>query len=152
MSHAARHRFGFQFVTLARQWRRRIDGELAGAGLTDAIWTPLIHLAEGGDGISQTELAERVGLDGSSLVRLIDLLEGRGLIERRIDPADRRARHIHLTGAGRAEVGLLRSRLYRIEAGLLADLDDETLERMLAGFERIAARIATADVGEKAQP
>lgn len=142
MTRSPRLRFGFRFVTLARQWRRRIDAELARVGLTDASWTPLIHLAEGGDDISQSELAERVGLDGSSLVRLIDLLEARGLIERRVDPADRRARRIVLTEAGHAEVTRIRARLHAVEAEMLADLDDETLEAMLAAFARIAARAA----------
>lgn len=142
MTRSPRLRFGFRFVTLARQWRRRVDAELACAGLSDATWTPLIHLAEGGDDISQSTLAERVGLDGSSLVRLIDLLEARGLIERRVDPADRRARRIVLTAAGHAEVARIRSRLHAVEAEMLADLDDAALEQMLAAFARIEARTA----------
>lgn len=135
-----RGRFGFLFVTLARRWRRAIDHELAAAGLTDATWTPLIHLSEGGDDISQTELAMRVGLDASSLVRLLDLLEGRGLVERRVDPNDRRARRIVLTPAGKAEVTAILGKLHTVEADLLSDVDDADLATMLAGFARIDAR------------
>ncbi|MDF3853763.1 MarR family winged helix-turn-helix transcriptional regulator [Paracoccus sp. P2] len=138
----ARGGFGRYFVTLGRQWRRAVEQALAPAGLTDATWAPLIHLAEGGDGISQTELAARLALDGSTLVRLLDLLEGRGLVERRPDPADRRARRILLTAAGRDEVARLRRLLDRIEAELLADLDDAALDEMLRHLSRIEARIA----------
>ncbi|MGE4326512.1 MAG: MarR family winged helix-turn-helix transcriptional regulator [Pseudodonghicola sp.] len=135
-----RDRFGFLFVTLARRWRRVIDHELAKAGLTDATWTPLIHLKESGDDISQTELAMRVGLDGSSLVRLLDLLENKGLIERRVDSHDRRARRILLTPAGEAEVARIRAQLYCVERALLSDLSDEEIATMVQGFKAIDAR------------
>ncbi|WP_028095181.1 MarR family winged helix-turn-helix transcriptional regulator [Pseudodonghicola xiamenensis] len=132
-----RDRFGFLFVTQARRWRRVIDHELAKVGLTDATWTPLVHLKEGGDDISQTELAMRVGLDGSSLVRLLDLLEGKGFIERRVDSNDRRARRILLSPAGEAEVARIRAQLLRVERMLLADLDDAQIAAIVQGFEGI---------------
>lgn len=141
MQDSPRFRFGFHLVTLARQWRRQLDTELAAAGLSDASWAPLMHLAEGGDDISQSELALRVGLDGSSLVRLIDLLEERGMIARRVDPNDRRARRIVLTPAGRTEVAAIRARLHEIECRMLADLDDPALTHMIDGFTRIETRI-----------
>lgn len=136
--------FGFRFITLARAWRRRIDIELAREGLTDATWTPLIHLDSGGDGISQTELAERLGLDTSTLVRLIDLLAARGLIERRVFAQDRRTRLIFLTTEGQGEVARLRERLLAIEYQMLADLGDARLGDILQDFDKIAARITSA--------
>lgn len=146
-----RDKFGFLFVTLARRWRRVIDHELAKAGLTDATWTPLIHLKEGGDDISQTELALRVGLDGSSLVRLLDLLEGKGFIERRVDSNDRRARRILLTPAGEAEVARIRAQLYCVERALLGDLDDPEMLAMVRGLEAIDQRAETILTQEKAK-
>jgi len=146
-----RDRFGFLFVTLARRWRRVIDHELAKAGLTDATWTPLIHLKEGGDDISQTELALRVGLDGSSLVRLLDLLESKGFIERRVDSNDRRARRILLTPAGEAEVARIRAQLYCVERALLGDLDDPEMLAMVRGLEAIDQRAETILTQEKAK-
>ncbi|MBP1807744.1 MarR family winged helix-turn-helix transcriptional regulator [Rubellimicrobium aerolatum] len=133
--------FGFRLSVLARQWRRAVERHLARAGLTDASWAPLIHLHEAGDGIAQKELAARVGTDDSSLVRLLDILEGRALIERRIDDRDRRARLIHLTPAGREEVARLRRLLAQAEADLLADVSDAEVATMLAAFDRIAARL-----------
>ncbi len=144
MSHESpplRESFGFQFSALARAWRRAIDQQLAEEGLTDSTWTLLIHLAEGGDGIPQTQLARRMGLDASSLVRLLDLLAASGFVERRVDPADRRARLIHLTGDGRREIAAIRARLHPIEARLLADIDDATLGAISAAFRRIEARV-----------
>lgn len=135
-----RDRFGFAFVTLARRWHRVVDKHLSAAGLTDATWRPLIHLAEDGDGISQRDLAARIGLDTSSLVRLLDLLVEGGFVERRIDPSDRRARRIHLTDEGRTELARIRAMLLQAEHELLAGLDDAEVRAMLAGFARISAR------------
>lgn len=138
---APRSRFGFAFVELARRWRRALDQRLAQAGLTDATWTPLIHLHESGDGIQQKELAVRVGLGESSLVRLLDILCERGLVERRNDPDDRRARRVHLTAAGRAAVADLRVILGEAEQDMLADLDDSELAAMLDALSRISPRV-----------
>ena len=54
-----------------------------------------------GEGITQQELAERLLVTKGNVVGLIDRLCGAGLIERRDDPADRRANRLHLTKAGR---------------------------------------------------
>lgn len=136
-----RRRFGFIFSVLARRWRRLLDARLAAVGLTDATWTPLIHLSELGDGISQKDLAARVGLDGSSLVRLIDILAERGLVTRRTSDADRRANLIFLTEAGHTAVADIRRLLSEAEMEMLADVSDAELATMLAAFARIGARV-----------
>lgn len=140
-SRPARRRFGFLFVHLARNWRRAIDAQLAREGLTDATWTPLVHLDEWGDDIPQTELARRVGLDTSSLVRLLDILEGRGFIARQADPQDRRTRRIVLTEGGRTELARIRAAIAEIEDRLLADLSDARLEQLCTETQQIAARV-----------
>lgn len=136
-----RTRFGIRFVILARAWRRGLDDALAGLGLTDATWAPLMHLAEFGDGISQKDLAWRVGIDGSSLVRLLDILNAHGFIERRTDAADRRTRRIFLTPAGHAAMSEVRAALLAVEDEMLADVSDAELEAALRMFERIGARL-----------
>ena len=47
----SRDRLGFLMVTLTRQWRRFVEEQLAASGLTDATWTPLLHLRAWGDGL-----------------------------------------------------------------------------------------------------
>lgn len=138
-----RSRFGFAFVLLARRWRRLLDRRIAALGLTDATWTPLIHLQMAGDGISQTELAALVGIEGSSLVRVIDILVARGLVERRADPSDRRTRLIVLTEAGHAMLRDIRRVLAEAEAEMLADADEAELAAALALFDRIDGRLRT---------
>ena len=138
---SSRARFGLRFSLLARRWRRAIDAHLAEAGLTDATWVPLVHLQETGGGITQKALALLVGVDGSSLVRVIDILAREGLVERRADPSDGRARLIHLTDAGQARVTEIRAELARAETHILADLSDEDIDTMTGLLGQIDARL-----------
>ena len=131
--------FGFNVARLARRLRQTVDDELQAFGLTDATWRPLAYVGRLGGGVRQKELATALAIEGPSLVRLLDSLERRGLIERREDETDRRARGIYLTRAGRdlavrvAKVGT------EIQARLLANVppaDLEICQRVLANIER----------------
>ncbi|WP_312219334.1 MarR family transcriptional regulator [Brevundimonas sp.] len=137
-----RARFGVTFSLLARRWRRLIEAHLATTGLTDATWLPLVHLDATGGGLTQKELAALVGVDGSSLVRVLDILERDGLIERRRDAADGRARLIHLTESGETRVAEIQTALKTAETAMLVDLSDADLGVMLENFRAIDRRMA----------
>ena len=137
-----RRRVGFRLVGLSRRWRHTLDTRLAAAGLSDAVWAPLFHLSRLGDGISQSELASAVGIDGSSLVRLLDMLVAQELVERQPHPTDRRIKLLNLTPKGRTTVQAIRKRLVVLEDELLVGLDDATLETLLNAFDVIDQRIA----------
>lgn len=139
-----RFRFGMCFSQLARRWRQVIDRHLAAAGLTDATWVPLVHLQETGGGLTQKDLAARMGIDTSSLVRLLDILCRQTLVERRVDEKDARARLVFLTPSGAERVREIRRELYRAEEDLLADLSDADVEDVLTSFEKIDARLREA--------
>jgi MarR family transcriptional regulator for hemolysin len=131
--------FGFLVGRIARRLRSAVDGELRAIGLTEATWRPLVHLRRLGDGVRQKELATALSIEGPSLVRLLDSLERRGLIERREDENDRRARGIYLTRPGR-ELAVRAAKVGNaIQARLLAGVpvaDLETCERVLESIER----------------
>lgn len=133
--------FGGAIVVLARRWRNFVDEKLAESGLTDASWTPLIYLYRLGDGLLQKDLAAASGLDESSLVRLLDILAKRGLVERRVDPADRRARRLHLTPQGRKTAGAIRSQLVALEHELLNEFSDDEIAAVLKIFGCVESRI-----------
>lgn len=141
ISDTSRSQFGIRFSLLARRWRRALDIRLADAGLTDATWVPLIHLHQTGGGLTQKELAALVGIDGSSLVRLLDILCRQGLAERRIDERDSRARLVHLTEQGQKRVAEIRQELAKGEQEMLADLSDEDIATMLRSFDSIEYRL-----------
>src|ERR1700750_953382 len=101
MAHPKQIDFGFNVARLSRRLRQAVDAELRTFGLTDATWRPLAYVGRLGGGVRQKELATALGIEGPSLVRLLDSLERRGLIERREDESDRRARGIYLARARR---------------------------------------------------
>lgn len=141
----ARLGFGSRFAMTARLWRRALDHRLAAVGIHDASWAPLIRMDEAGDGLSQKQLAALVGLDGSTLVRLIDRLEAKGQVERRADTDDRRTKRLFLTLAGRDAVQGIRGHLQQIEADMLVDLSDDQIEAVLDALTLIRERLGKLD-------
>ena len=141
LSPLVRSRFGIRFSLIARRWRRELFVALAEEGLTDATWAPLVHLDETGGGITQKQLAALVGVDASSLVRLLDILERKGLIERKADIADGRTRRVYLTAEGDVQVRKIREHLIRNEEAMLVDISDEDIALMVEMLERIDVRL-----------
>lgn len=139
MTNAKRLDFGFSVARISRRLRQAVDAELRAFGLTEATWRPLIYVRRLGDGVRQKELAAALAIEGPSLVRLLDNLERRGLIERREDETDRRARGIHLTLSGRALAVRAAKVGGEIQARLLARVplaELEACQRVLASIER----------------
>ena len=65
-------------------------------GLTPAQWKVILVLNMM-DGLTQREIAEKINIDGSTLVPVIDKMEQGGLVERKADSKDRRNNRIFLT-------------------------------------------------------
>jgi DNA-binding MarR family transcriptional regulator len=93
---------------------------------------------------SQLELANELGVDRTVMTYLLDDLERAGLIERRQDPADRRARRIAPTERGRALLGDLDERLKAAEHEVLAGLESERDRRVFRDLLRQAATHVSA--------
>lgn len=83
---------------VARFVRTLADRRARGQGMTRAQWLILFRL-RGAPGMTQRELAVLLEVEPITVGRLVDRLEGRGLVERRADPADRRVWRLHLTPA-----------------------------------------------------
>lgn len=80
----------------ARVWRTKLDQRLRPLGLSMGKWTTLVHLAKGGDKLTQNEVANRVGVEGPTLAGILDRLEGDGWVKRKASTADRRCKTVHL--------------------------------------------------------
>ncbi len=89
---------GFVLHDVARMLRKRFEIQARGADLplTRAQWSVLAHLSRR-EGLNQAALAQILEIEPITLVRLLDRLEASGLVERRPDPSDRRARALYLT-------------------------------------------------------
>jgi MarR family transcriptional regulator, transcriptional regulator for hemolysin len=116
--------FAFAINDVARLLRTFADHAAGRYGMTRAKWAVLARL-DRFEGLKQTELAEMLDLQPITLTRLLDGLADNGLIERRPDPDDRRAKRLFLTPAARPL-------LERLTA-----LGEELMEEALAGLEPI---------------
>ena len=136
---------GVELFQLGRRWRRVIDEELQGYGLTDATWRPLFHLGRLGDGLRQTELAEAMEIQGPSLVRLLDNLERDGLVERRENTGDRRAKTIVMTPAGRRVYEQVVAVTSRVADRLLEGADEADLSSTRRVFDVLATALKATE-------
>jgi MarR family transcriptional regulator, transcriptional regulator for hemolysin len=84
------------------------------------------------EGLKQSELAEILDLQPITLTRLLDKLCESGLIERRSDPADRRAKRLFLTAAARPFLKKLGDLGEELMATALVGVEPESVERFIA--------------------
>jgi MarR family transcriptional regulator, transcriptional regulator for hemolysin len=140
----------FRLAHLMRRWRQVLDLEVQSSGLTDATWRPLMHLHHLGDGIHQKDLAASVGIEGPSLVRILDTLFAKGLIERSEDATDRRAKKLSLTAEGRVVVSLIHETVRALESELLEPFSEEEIARMAGFIQRLEGTVD--DVRRRGRP
>lgn len=116
----------------------RFAERVAHLGLTPAD-VGLLRMVAGQPGRSQRALAEDLGVVPSRVVKLIDVLEGQGLVERRRSEEDRRNYELHLTAEGRRTLGAVSRAAAAHEDALLAALDPEQRGHLLDLLQRVAA-------------
>lgn len=141
MTYDPRDTIGYRLGLLARHWRQEVDLAMRALGMTEATWRPLLHLAQLGEAARQKDLAESMGIDGSSLVRLLDHLEERGLI-RRGNGSDRRTKSVCLTEAGGEAMAQARTVVRALERELLGGFSDAEAASLAHALEMIESAIA----------
>ncbi|ARU05154.1 MarR family transcriptional regulator [Comamonas serinivorans] len=127
-----------------KQWRRIVDRLLSPLGLSQALWLPLLHLAHAPGAMRQKDLAQSLGLDSSSVVRLVDGLAAKGWITR-VDDSDRRVKKIELTPEGQAQVQALRGLIEHERALVLHGLSADEIVQTHAVVQRLLARMQALD-------
>ena len=132
-----RDQFPFAVARVTRRWRKLLDERLKDLGVTQARWTTMVYLQQGGEGLTQRELARLMAIENPTLVRLLDSLEQQGLIERRPRPNDRRARRLHLTKDGTEFMNVLTERAARLREEMLDGISDRDIEGAVKVFHRI---------------
>jgi MarR family transcriptional regulator, transcriptional regulator for hemolysin len=94
--------FATELARVSRKWQARLDERLRHTGLTVARWQALLQIARNDQVLTQRELADQLKIEGPTLVRILDSLEEKGLIERQSVCADRRAKALVLTAEAHA--------------------------------------------------
>jgi len=122
--------------SLAALLRRYLEG--ANEAVSDLPGGPrgfqVLTTSSQGACSNQAAIATRLGIDRTVMTYLVDDLEKNGLVERRPDPADRRARRVLLTPAGEKVLAAATERIRAVEAtvlGALSDDDSAVFRRLL---------------------
>ena len=121
---------GFLLIDTGRLLRKRFEQNVRGTGLTRAQWQVLkeIYVKEG---INQGALAELLEVEPITVGRLIDRLENAGLIERRPNPADRRAWSLYLLPAAHPLLETLKVIAGETRAELLQGMSDAEIDEAM---------------------
>ncbi len=118
--------------------QKRFAEQMEALELTPRMWGTLTVLCAEGS-VTQQSLCQSLGIDPSSMVATLDELEAKGLVERRRNPADRRAHALHLTARGRQEVTRGRRLIRRAEDDLLSPLAPSQRKQLHELLLRVAA-------------
>lgn len=134
----AQFTFGTNLNRAARLWRT-VFRSLA---QLEARPTPYIsvlsYLITGSEGATQKELASLMGADAPTVVRVLDMLENQGLVERRVKERDRRSKTIHFTKSGRDFANAFREAGSATSTQLLEGCDPQDIAAAVRVFRRIS--------------
>ncbi|KGD85076.1 MarR family transcriptional regulator for hemolysin [Pantoea sp. PNA 14-12] len=118
----------------AHAWRLAVDRHLKDSGLSTSSWMAIGLIASEPQRLTQTELAQLMGLEDASMVPLVDRLVKQDLLSR-VQPAeDRRKRHLVLTEKGNEAFAKVKTQADALRTQLLADIDPQEIalvERVL---------------------
>jgi len=115
---------------------RDFERELADLGVTPASFS-VLEVLRSNPGATQSKLAHAVHLDRSSIVPMLDKLEGRGLLSRRTSTTDRRNNHIFLSREGETLLGAAMRRVREHERRVTAKLTAAEKKALLTLLEKV---------------
>lgn len=128
-------------VQASRKWRKLAQAALAAHGISQARAAALVWVQRLGGGTRQVVLASYIGIEGTSLVRLLDELSQSGLLVRKDDPDDRRAKTIWLTPQGEHLAEQIEAVLHALRARVLdgvSEADIDATFRLCRTIDRAA--------------
>lgn len=136
----------FEVGETAHQLRLEFDRRAAPLGVTRAQWKALAWIGRQ-PGLKQVDLAEHCEIEPITLCRIVDRLEEAGLVERRRDPADRRAWSLHLTDKGEPLAKQLRALASQMAEEAFGGIDHAEIERLRAVLAQVRDNLGAMDRG-----
>ncbi|HEV2443610.1 MAG TPA: MarR family transcriptional regulator [Steroidobacteraceae bacterium] len=133
---------GFLLKDTSRRYTRRFEERAQALSLTLPQCRALLHL-ENNEGVSQKRLSELTEIDPMTLVRILDRMEADGWVQRRFDPADRRAHTLWLTPKGKPVLEHIAHLIAETRAETLHGLSNEERGKLIELLERVHANLAS---------
>jgi DNA-binding MarR family transcriptional regulator len=133
---------GFVLIDVARMLRSAFERRIAtaGLGLTPGEARALVHVAAL-EGSRQLDIAQRMGIEPMTLSTYLDRLQSLGFIERRPDPADRRAKLIFTTPAADELITNIRVEQIDLMGDVTSGIPPEDLDLMRDRLKRLRANL-----------
>lgn len=125
---------------VAHAWRTELDRRLRPTGFSHSRWLLLLHLSRH-DGCTHRELAQHMGIEAATLVRLVDRMEKEGLLKRCGSETDRRVKHLYLSVAGKKAVELIRDHAAELRKEILAGSSKEDIGIALNVLQNIRDKL-----------
>ncbi len=134
--------FGFLLGDVVRLLRRNFRQRMGGIELTYEQMRALVSISRR-EGIRQVDLAELLDVQPITLVHQIDQLAQNGLVERRADPADRRAYQLFLTKAATPHLSAIKKAMTAIQADMFRGLSKEQVAVAFASLSTVRDNLAS---------
>ncbi len=132
---------GFALYRTAMAYRKALDLELRrNTGVTFGQWKILTLLSRQ-DGLSQKEIADRLEVEGPTLIPIIDKMETKGLLTRKVDPHDRRNNRIYLTPITDSKWDSLVDCSMHVREASVRGIPDDQVENMQKALETISKNL-----------
>ena len=142
---------GWALTALLRDYLRQVDETLRDLPGGSRGYMMLSAIADA-QCSSQVALAERLGLDRTTVTYLLDGLEGEDLVKRTPDPADRRVRHVNLTSPGHSRFVNMAKAVQQVEERVLSRLSAAEAEQLLQMLGKASGVVpATAEMCQAAR-
>ncbi|WP_066740567.1 MarR family winged helix-turn-helix transcriptional regulator [Cupriavidus sp. D384] len=146
---ALRFAFTGQLMLSGRQWRQISQAAVTAHGISAAAAAPLLFIRRLGGGVRQVTLADYVGVEGATLVRLVDQLCAADLVRREVDPSDRRANVLSLTETGERMAERIEVELKQLRAEVFADISEADMAASLRVLDALSRAAAAASASGK---
>jgi MarR family transcriptional regulator for hemolysin len=128
-------------IMTGRRWRALIDEKLRALGHSASRMEAMSAIAYAPPHTTQIQIAKRIGIEGPTLTRTLDMLEADGLVERLADPTDRRNKHMKLTKTGYEALGEMLNVIGRLRQRLLDDIPAADIRGNLGFLSLLLERI-----------
>jgi MarR family transcriptional regulator for hemolysin len=137
-------RFSGALHNTSRAWRQALDRRLKYLGVSQASWMTIAVAAKARSPLSQSELADKLAVEGATMVAMVDRLVKAGLVVREPSTTDRRIKRVVLTHAGNLLYDKVREEAAAFRQELLAGIDAKKLLAATELLETLQGVLETA--------
>lgn len=140
MTKSLNEQFSESLYLVTHAWRTELDRRLRPLGFSHSRWFLLLCLSRK-DGSTHSELAQSMGIESATLVKMVDHMEREGLLTRCGSETDRRVKHLHLSEEGKKAVEDIRSYTTNLRKEVLSGLSQAEIRNALDVLNNIRDKL-----------